>query len=261
MLIMQPLISIITVNFNNSIGLRETIESIEKQTSDIFEWIFIDGGSVDESVSLANSAKIAKKSIVSEPDRGIYDAMNKGIVLLSATSNYTIFLNSGDTLHDSNVIEDVKNFILKSRETIDLVYGGSAELTSRGVRFKRPRPLWYIHLGMPAHHQAMFFSSAKLKAEVYDLRYKIAADYALTCTYFKNKAKFSRLNRTVCTFGRPGLSLAKAGDGRAEAALIRKVILRDSLLINSAAYFFAFAMYIAKSKTGYFRQKVTTPKT
>ena len=100
---MAPLISIITVNFNDKIGLERTLESVFSQNFRNFEYLVIDGGSNDGSKELLekNSEKI--NYWVSEPDKGIYNAMNKGISF--AKGEYLIFLNSGDHLKNENSLE------------------------------------------------------------------------------------------------------------------------------------------------------------
>lgn len=94
-------LSIITINYNNRDGLRKTIESVVNQTWQDFEYIIIDGGSTDGSVEVIKEFADHIDYWVSEPDKGIYNAMNKGIAV--ANGEYCQFLNSGDTLSDTNV--------------------------------------------------------------------------------------------------------------------------------------------------------------
>ena len=94
-----PHFSIITVSFNNGDGLQETGDSIQQQTFQEYEWIVIDGGSNDHSVDYL---KETSALWLSEPDAGIYDAMNKGID--QAKGKYIIFMNAGDLLHDKNTL-------------------------------------------------------------------------------------------------------------------------------------------------------------
>lgn len=101
---MQSKLSIITINRNNADGLRKTIESVVNQTYTDFEYIVIDGASTDESVEIIKQHDDRITYWVSEPDKGIYNAMNKGI--LKANGEYCLFLNSGDWLVDEKVIMD-----------------------------------------------------------------------------------------------------------------------------------------------------------
>lgn len=98
-------LSIITINYNNKEGLRETIESVVCQHCQEFEWIVIDGGSSDGGHELIEQYSAQMDYWVSEPDKGIYNAMNKGIKV--AHGDYLMFLNSGDSLHDEYTIEKV----------------------------------------------------------------------------------------------------------------------------------------------------------
>lgn len=99
------LLSIITINFNNKEGLQKTILSVIEQTIRDFEWIVIDGGSSDGSKELIEKNAEYITYWVSEPDKGIYHAMNKGII--AAHGEYLMFLNSGDSLYDKDTIEKV----------------------------------------------------------------------------------------------------------------------------------------------------------
>lgn len=98
-------LSIITINFNNEVGLKKTIESVVLQSMRDFEWIVIDGGSTDGSKKLIEQNEQYIAYWCSEPDRGIYHAMNKGI--RASHGDYLMFLNSGDSLYDNQVIERV----------------------------------------------------------------------------------------------------------------------------------------------------------
>src|SRR4051812_22804100 len=103
MLTDMPRLSIITINYNNVSGLRKTVESVVNQTSQDFEYIVIDGGSTDGSVDVLKQYAKKIKYWISEPDKGIYNAQNKGI--LKATGEYCHFINSGDYLVKNDVIE------------------------------------------------------------------------------------------------------------------------------------------------------------
>lgn len=101
----MPQLSIITINYNNCKGLQNTIRSVIKQRWRDFEWIVIDGGSSDGSENLVEENERYFSYWCSEPDKGVYDAMNKGIC--KATGKYCLFLNSGDWLLNENVLSNV----------------------------------------------------------------------------------------------------------------------------------------------------------
>ena len=113
----MPKLSIITINLNNKDGLRKTIESVISQTFEDFEYILIDGASTDGSVEVISQFETRLKYWISEPDNGIYHAMNKGIK--KAKGDYCLFLNSGDYLDNSTILE----CIFESNHKEELLYG------------------------------------------------------------------------------------------------------------------------------------------
>lgn len=128
----MPKLSIITVNLNNAKGLKKTIDSIVNQTFNDYEYIIIDGGSTDSSFEIIRQYSGNIAYWVSEPDKGIYNAMNKGI--LKARGEYCLFLNSGDFLLKSDVLKRV--FSIDYDE--DIIYGN---LYVNGVRRTFPETL------------------------------------------------------------------------------------------------------------------------
>ena len=99
------MISIITINYNNLSGLIKTVNSVKSQISKSYEHIIIDGGSIDGSFDYILANKSLFSNWVSERDSGIYDAMNKGILFSKGT--HVLFLNSGDTLYDDNILSSI----------------------------------------------------------------------------------------------------------------------------------------------------------
>lgn len=126
MQIAEAKISIITINYNNGSGLETTVQSILNQSYNHIEYLVIDGGSTDTSFSVIERYKSRLSYWISEPDAGIYNAMNKGI--RQAKGEYILFINSGDCLTDEKVIENAVNLDLNR----DLVYGN----------------LWYVNNGV-----------------------------------------------------------------------------------------------------------------
>ncbi|GAK93153.1 colanic acid biosynthesis glycosyl transferase WcaE [Nonlabens ulvanivorans] len=115
----MSILSIITINYNDKVGLERTVNSVQEQTVQDFEYIIIDGGSNDGSKDFLNRSKDYFDYFISEPDTGVYEAMNKGIK--QANSEYLLFLNSGDTLYDKNILSKVLPN-LKSYQS-QIVYG------------------------------------------------------------------------------------------------------------------------------------------
>ena len=172
----MPTLSIITINLNNAAGLRKTIGSVICQTFTDYEYIIIDGGSTDGSVDVIKEYADRITYRVSEPDKGIYNAMNKGIQ--KATGDYLQFLNSGDCLVDNNVLDKVFSFPRAS----DIIYGNLIKLMSDGRRIKKIAPsendvtMMFFFLGNTIKHPSSFISRNLFEKTFFDESYKIASD-------------------------------------------------------------------------------------
>lgn len=165
------ILSIITINFNNKEGLRKTVDSVLSQTWKDFEWIIIDGGSNDGSKELILENQSNFAFWCSEPDKGIYNAMNKGVG--KATGDYLLFLNSGDIFYDNSVLERVISAGLDS----DIVSG-------QMVRMDNDQPLRHYHSDIvmqlfngTLNHQASFIRRELLLKIPYDESLKIVSDW------------------------------------------------------------------------------------
>ncbi len=131
--IMTPILSIITINFNNAAGLQKTMESVLSQSSNKFEYIVVDGGSTDGSIEIINrfiNTGVRQFKCISEQDNGIYHAMNKGII--AAKGEYCQFLNSGDWLAGNDVIEKM----LAGLPDCDIFYGNMLKQLPDGKIFR-----------------------------------------------------------------------------------------------------------------------------
>jgi glycosyltransferase involved in cell wall biosynthesis len=171
----QPLLSVITVVYNNVRDIERTIQSVTKQTYKNIEYIIIDGGSTDGTLDVVrrNLAHVAK--LVSEPDKGIYDAMNKGLSM--ATGDYVLFMNSGDEIYGPDTVERIFN----AEPGADIYYGETEMYNQKWQslgkrRHKAPEKLTLssFKYGMCVSHQAIYIKRAI--AEPYDLQYKLSAD-------------------------------------------------------------------------------------
>lgn len=161
------MLSVVTINFNNASGLAKTLGSLAPFRKSGFEWVFIDGGSQDQSVELSKLFSLPTDLVVSEPDSGIYNAMNKGIQY--ATGDQILFLNSGDVLHpDIQSIEE-----LGLDKTVDLhLFGFEIRNTVRMPRMNTWR-IW----SMPTSHQAIIYSTKLLRKLSFNESYRYAADF------------------------------------------------------------------------------------
>ncbi|MBR0493659.1 MAG: glycosyltransferase [Muribaculaceae bacterium] len=174
---MDPLFSIITVTWNAADTIGPTLESVQRQTSRDYEMLIIDGASTDGTLSIVHQASIAALRVFSEPDNGLYDAMNKGIA--RARGRYIVFLNAGDAFADDAVLARLARLAANNP---GVIYGQTQLVdTSRNVVGHRhltaPKRLTADSFlnGMVVCHQA-FFARRDL-VPPYDLQYKFSADY------------------------------------------------------------------------------------
>lgn len=177
---LTPKFSVITVTYNAGKVLEDTILSVISQTYHHVEYIIIDGGSKDNTLSLVDKYRTNIHVLVSEPDKGLYDAMNKGMAL--ATGDYLCFLNAGDSFHEDDTLQQIVHSMIESAQLPDVVYGETALVDSRRhfVRMRRlatPEVLTWksFKKGMLVCHQA--FIAKRTLSEPYDLQYRFSADF------------------------------------------------------------------------------------
>ncbi|MES2458558.1 MAG: glycosyltransferase family 2 protein [Bacteroidota bacterium] len=205
---MEPLeiltISIITINYNNATGLKQTITSVLAQTYPKIQYVVIDGGSDDGSKEVLDFYQDKISYITSEPDSGIYNAMNKGI--RAAYGDYLLFINSGDLLLNKNVIEDVAAMKLDK----DLVYGNIV-LVENGESKD-----WIMHdqLSFETFYHSTIphpgtFIKKNLFDEVghYNETYKIVSDWEFfLIALCKHNCSHKYINVKICRFFLDGIS-------------------------------------------------------
>ncbi|BCU54928.1 colanic acid biosynthesis glycosyltransferase WcaE [Enterobacter kobei] len=220
------LLSVITVAFRNYDGVAKTYASLAHlaQAHDItFEWIVVDGGSQDGTAEfLENLNGQYNLRYVSEKDKGIYDAMNKGIAM--AEGRFALFLNSGDIFHPdaADVVRQLEN------APESAMYIGDALLDfGDGKKIRRSaKHGWYIYHSLPASHQAIFFPVSGLKTYPYDLQYKVSSDYALAARMYKAGYGFKRLKGLVSEFSMGGVSTSNNLELCQDAKNVQRKILR-----------------------------------
>ena len=167
------LFSIVTINYNNIEGLRLTIESVVGQISDDYEFIVIDGGSTDGSVDLIRDYASKIDYWVSERDRGIYHAMNKGVA--QAHGCYCIFMNSGDYFYDNSVLKQMESFHFKEEIIVGKVSVDKKDLIISPPP-KDKLTLYHLYSGS-IPHQASFIRTELLRKYPYDETLKISSDW------------------------------------------------------------------------------------
>lgn len=207
---LQPKFSIITITYNAASVIEPTLDSVAAQTYGNFEYLLIDGGSTDDTVDKAQASGIHFAHIVSEPDNGLYDAMNKGMSL--ATGDYLCFLNAGDAFHAPDTLEKIVAAIAGEDELPDVLYGETAEVDSlrnfvRMRRLKAPDKLEWTSFkqGMLVCHQA--FYAKRSIAPLYNLEYRLSADVDWCIKVMKRSQNMVNLRFTVVDYLQNGLSL------------------------------------------------------
>ncbi len=206
--------SIITINYNNLCGLKKTVDSVLTQTYRGFEWIIIDGGSTDGSreyiVNLNEKLNVKGWNPISywcsEPDKGIYNAMNKGIV--RANGEYVNFMNSGDCYYDCEVLEKVEKLIYNE----DVILGDtiliedSVETKVNDASSGKYDYFFFKENSIP--HQASFFKKSIFeKYGLYDESLKIVADWKhAVCSIYLGNASTKYIPLKICLFEGNGCS-------------------------------------------------------
>jgi glycosyltransferase involved in cell wall biosynthesis len=224
-------ISIITVCYNSSMTIEKTILSVKNQTYKNIEYIIIDGDSKDHTLEIIQKHKHTISKCISEPDKGLYDAMNKGIKL--ATGDLIGILNSDDTFNSNTVIEEISNF--HKQNDIDASVGNIIQHKENGkiIRFYSSK-YWdpqKLKIGFMPPHPSIFLKRELFnKLGYYDLGFKIGADYELITRYFlKNNIiwKYSGITTTSMLVG--GISSSGASSYNLISKEIQKALSMNGL--------------------------------
>jgi hypothetical protein len=209
----KPLITVVTVVFNGEEFLEETIQSIINQTYDNVEYIIIDGGSTDGTLDIIRKYEHAIDYWVSEKDKGIYDAMNKGIKL--ATGDWVNFMNAGDSFFSIGVIQNIneqKKFHTKRFG----IYG-----KGKWIHGKRAFPFVVPLLLKMPNHQAMFVSVPWIIKNRFDLNFKISSDLDQKMKIWKDGG-FEKISSIVALCLEGGVSQSSPSVVKEEHLKIRR---------------------------------------
>jgi len=225
-------ISIITVCYNSHATIEKTILSVAEQTYKNIEYIIVDGNSKDTTLDLIKKHERTVTKWISEPDKGLYDAMNKGIKL--ATGDLIGILNSDDTFNTNKVIEEVVNFHTKNN--IDASVGNIVQHTETGKIIRLYSSKYWdpdkLKIGyMPPHPSIFLKKDLFSKFGNYNLDFKIGADYELITRFFlKNNInwKYSGITTTDMLVG--GLSSSGASSYKLITKEIQKALLMNEVI-------------------------------
>lgn len=198
----QPRFSIITVTYNAEKVIGKTIQCVLAQSYRNYEYIIVDGASKDQTLSIIDQYRDHITKVISEPDKGLYDAMNKGIT--AATGDYLCFLNAGDSFHEADTLKLMVDSI-HGNELPDIIYGETAIVDKDDNflhmrRLKAPEKLTWksFRQGMLVCHQA-FFAKRSL-AEPFDLSYRFSADFDWCIRVMKKARSMHNAHLTVIDY-------------------------------------------------------------
>ena len=203
-----PTFSVITITYNAAATLEETILSVISQTYHHVEYIIVDGASTDGTMQIVERYRNKINKVVSEPDKGLYDAMNKGIDL--ATGDYLVFLNAGDSFHADTTLQQMVHTI-KGKELPDILYGNTAIVDAQRhfVRMRRLAPpddlSWKsFRQGMLVCHQA--FIVKRVLAEHYNREYRFSSDFDWCIRMMKKAHTLHNTHLTLIDYLDEGLT-------------------------------------------------------
>lgn len=216
-------LSIITINYNDEKGLRKTLESVAGQTYQDFEYLVIDGGSSDGSKALIDSYQNRIDYWVSERDKGIYNAMNKGI--LAAKSDFVIFMNSGDVFYNENVLQTVVDQLT---DAYDIYYGDCYRITPNAQKrwsFPEKLSFSFFHSSSLSHQSAFIRRKLFHDFFLYSEDFKIVSDWEFFIyAICKMNVPYKHLNAIISNFDFTGISSNKKNKAHDKAE--REVVLQ-----------------------------------
>ena len=233
------LISVITVVKNGGKYLEQTIQSVTNQSYDNIEYIIIDGESTDGTLDLLKKYEHKISYWVSEPDNGIYDAMNKGVKLSSG--EYIYFLNSGDTFYNNMVFSDLIK--LMDSKLFTFVYGNinlSAQDGNFSIIKGKKIKLKELIYGMVCHQALLVKKEVFTNIGFFNTKLKVAADYEWTIKLFKSHESHSNyFNITIANMPMGGISDILAVKGINE----RRIIVKKYFGIKNFIWYYIFSLF------------------
>ena len=200
------MITVVTVCYNSQDTIEETMKSVLSQTYEDKEYLIIDGDSSDGTMDIVRRYENNKcVRAISEPDKGLYDAMNKSLCM--AKGDYIIFLNSGDIFCDENVLQDMNSYLTK-----DIVFGNVIRRTHKGdIVEKYPgkhKLFWLLLQGKMVSHQVLFTKTEIMRKYGFDETYKITADFNFLVRAVHDKCSLNYVDRNVSFMeNREGISV------------------------------------------------------
>lgn len=200
------IVTVVTVCRNAEKTIKKTIESVLAQTYEDFEYIVIDGASEDKTYEIVCGfdEKFKKRNIcfthISEPDNGIYDAMNKAADM--AKGVWINYMNADDMFHSETILKDVFNNVDNS----DVIYGDTLRIKDSIGVIQKSRSPESIYKVIPFCHQSAFVKTKIMKTQKFDVKFKIAADYKFFLNVYIAGGRFQHINKVISDYSLEGLS-------------------------------------------------------
>lgn len=235
-------ISIITVSYNSSKTISETLKSVQNQTYKNIEYIVIDGASTDNTTTIIKKFKDIISYWASEPDKGLYDAINKGIE--KATGEYVGIINSDDVFYEDDTIEKIAKY-LSANPDLDAVTGDIVQHKNNRIIRKYSSKNWTpekLKRGFMPPHPSVFIKTKLFeKLGYYRQDYKIGADYELIIRYFlKNKISYKYCNIITTSMAVGGASSSGLKSYKTITKEIKKAFYQNDIKYNSLKVRFRF---------------------
>ena len=215
----QPFITVVTICYNSKNHIKETITSVLNQSYSNKEYIIIDGASTDGTLEIIEPFRKHIDIFISEPDNGIYHAMNKAVS--KSSGEWVIFMNAGDVFVDNSILKQVSYSLNKD---IDVLYGDILVLKNKKLEVKEAPPEINDFHRMPFCHQAVFTSTSLLKEYPFDEKYHLSADFKFYKQLQLNNFRFQKTPIPITVYDRTGISNSQRTKGLSEnIAIIKEV--------------------------------------
>lgn len=233
----MPLFTIITVTYNAEAFIEASVKSVLSQTFSDYEYIVIDGGSIDSTIHIINQYRRGIHQLLSEKDNGIYDAMNKALDL--STGDYILFVGADDKLAGTDVLSEVACKL--QQENPVFIYGNVVYNTGRNfLSGFGPKML----LNNTIHHQSIFYHRSLFKDFRYDTRFKLIADYELNLRLYQARRllKYVLIDTTICICNEGGASRLQLRQAFRETNQIRRKVLGGKSFLLKWIYTIKFLL-------------------